>query len=50
VRSACNRRRVPGVEATYVSLWGYLARGTVVLEAVSPADRDVRCTVQTHVP
>src|SRR4029077_13011802 len=40
-RSACNRRRVSGVEATYVSQRGYLGPDFVVLEAVFPAGRGV---------
>jgi hypothetical protein len=41
-RSVCNRRRVPGVEATYVSQRGYLGSDFVVLEALFPAGRGVR--------
>ena len=40
-RSACNRRRVSGVEATYVSQRGYLGPDFVVLEALFPAGRGV---------
>ena len=40
-RSACNRRRVSGVEATYVSQRGYLGPDLVVLEALFPAGRGV---------
>ncbi|HEU0146041.1 MAG TPA: hypothetical protein VFR21_04095 [Bradyrhizobium sp.] len=40
---------MPGLEATYVSLRGFLGRGIVVLEAFSPAGRGVRYTVQIHV-
>jgi len=36
---------MPGLEATYVSLRGYLGRGTVAREAFSPAGRGVRYTV-----
>lgn len=41
-RSACNRRRVPGVQATYTSQRGYLGPDFVVLEALFPAGRGVR--------
>ena len=37
IRSACNRRRVPGVLATYVSQRGYLGPDFVVLEVLFPA-------------
>jgi hypothetical protein len=40
-RNVCNRRRVPGVEATYVSQRGYLGPDFVVLEALFPAGRGV---------
>jgi len=40
-RNACNRRRVSGVEATYVSQRGYLGPDFVVLEALFPAGRGV---------
>jgi hypothetical protein len=49
VRSACNRRRVPGVEAVYVSQRGYLGDDLVVLEALFPAGRGVRVTVPIRV-
>lgn len=42
IRSVCNRRRVPGVEAVYTSQRGYLGSDTVVLEALFPAGRGVR--------
>jgi hypothetical protein len=42
IRSTCNRRRVPGVEAIYTSQRGYLGPDTVVLEALFPAGRGVR--------
>ncbi|WP_244541632.1 hypothetical protein [Afipia sp. GAS231] len=41
-RSVCNRRRVSGVVATYVSQRGYLGPDFVVLEALFPAGRGVR--------
>ena len=36
VRSVCNRRRVPGVQATYVSQRGYGGPDFVGLEVFSP--------------
>jgi hypothetical protein len=39
LRSACNRRRVPGVQATYVSQRGYLGADFTVLEVLFPAGR-----------
>jgi hypothetical protein len=42
IRSVCNRRRVPGVEATYVSQRGYLGADSVVLEVLFPAGRGGR--------
>jgi hypothetical protein len=49
LRSACNRRRVPGVEATYVSQRGYLGPDLVVLEALFPAGRGVRIRIPIRV-
>lgn len=49
VRSACNRRRVPGVEAVYVSQRGYLGPDLVVLEVLSPSGRSLHVTVSIHV-
>jgi hypothetical protein len=49
LRSVCNRRRVPGVTATYVSQRGYLGSDLVVLEALFPAGRGVRVTVPIRV-
>ena len=49
IRSACNRRRVPGVEAIYVSQRGYLGPDIVVLEVLSPAGRGVRVTLPIQV-
>jgi hypothetical protein len=40
-RSACNRRRVPGIQATYVSQRGYTGSDFVALEALFPAGRGV---------
>jgi hypothetical protein len=49
VRSACNRRRTPGVEAIYVSQRGYLGWDAVVLESFGPLGRGWRTTIQIHV-
>ena len=49
IRSACNRRRVPGVEAVYTSQRGYLGSDTVVLEALFPAGRGVRVVIPIRV-
>jgi hypothetical protein len=48
-RSACNRRRVPGVQAVYVSQRGYIGPDHVVLEALFPAGRGVRVTLPIQV-
>ena len=48
-RSACNRRRVPGVQATYVSQRGYLGPDLVVLQALFPSGRGVNITVAIRV-
>jgi len=48
-RSACNRRRVPGVEAVYVSERGYTGPDIVVLQALFPAGRGVNVTLPIHV-
>jgi hypothetical protein len=48
-RSICNRRRVPGVKATYVSQRGYLGPDSVVLEVFFPAGRAVRLTFPIRV-
>jgi|EndMetStandDraft_6_1072998.scaffolds.fasta_scaffold344677_2 hypothetical protein len=48
-RSACNRRRVPGVQAIYVSQRGYLGTDYVVLEALFPAGRGVRIRLPIRV-
>jgi hypothetical protein len=44
LRNACNRRRVPGVQAVYVSQRGYLGADLVVLEAIYPRGRGVTVT------
>ena len=49
IRSVCNRRRVPGVEAVYTSQRGYLGSDTVVLEALFPAGRGVRVVIPIQV-
>jgi hypothetical protein len=41
LRNVCNRRRVPGVEATYVSRRGYIGSDFTVLEVLFPAGRGV---------
>ena len=41
LRSVCNRRRVPGVQATYVSQRGYIGPDFTVLEVLFPAGRGV---------
>ena len=48
-RSICNRRRVSGVQATYVSQRGYTGPDLVVLEALFPAGRGVRVTLPIRV-
>lgn len=48
-RNVCNRRRVPGVEAVYVSQRGYLGPDLVILEALFPAGRGVRVTLPIQV-
>jgi hypothetical protein len=48
-RSACNRRRVSGVEATYVSQRGYLGPDLVVLEAFFPEGRAVKVRLPIRV-
>ncbi|MCP3475028.1 hypothetical protein NLM33_32415 [Bradyrhizobium sp. CCGUVB1N3] len=49
VRSACNRRRVPGVQAIYTSQRGYLGSDLVILEALFPAGRGVKVTLPIRV-
>ena len=48
VRSVCNRRRVAGVQAIYVSQRGYLGPDFTVLEALLPSGRGgtVRLPIQ----
>jgi hypothetical protein len=48
-RSVCNRRRVSGMQATYVSQRGYIGSDFVVLEALFPAGRGVRVTLPIRV-
>lgn len=48
-RSACNRRRVPGVQAIYTSQRGYLGPDSVVLEVLFPAGRGVRMSFTIRV-
>jgi hypothetical protein len=48
-RSVCNRRRVPGVQAIYVSQRGYIGPDLVVLQALFPAGRGVNITVAIRV-
>ncbi|HVX75236.1 MAG TPA: hypothetical protein VHB49_03850 [Bradyrhizobium sp.] len=48
-RSVCNRRRVPGMRATYVSQRGYVGPDFVVLEVLFPAGRGVRVTLPIRV-
>jgi hypothetical protein len=48
-RSACNRRRVSGVQAIYVSERGYTGPDLVVLQALFPAGRGVNVTFSIRV-
>jgi hypothetical protein len=50
IRSVCNRRRVPGVEATYVSQRGYIGPDFTSLEVLFPAGRaiSVRLPIQVR--
>jgi hypothetical protein len=48
-RSVCNRRRVSGVQATYVSQRGYIGSDLVVLEALFPTGRGYRVTLPIRV-
>jgi hypothetical protein len=48
-RSACNRRRVPGVQVIYTSQRGYTGPDLVVLQALFPAGRGVTVTAAIHV-
>jgi hypothetical protein len=49
LRSVCNRRRVPGVQATYVSQRGYLGPDFVILEALFPRGQGVRVRLPIRV-
>jgi hypothetical protein len=49
LRNVCNRRRVPGVEATYVSQRGYIGSDFTVLEVLFPAGRGVRVRLPIRV-
>lgn len=49
IRNVCNRRRVPGMEATYVSQRGYLGSDLVVLEVLFPNGRGQRVTLPIQV-
>ena len=48
-RSACNRRRVPGVQAIYVSQRGYLGPDLVVLQVLFPNGRGFNVTAAIRV-
>lgn len=48
-RSVCNRRRVPGMRATYVSQRGYVGPDFVVLKVLFPTGRGVRVTLPIRV-
>lgn len=48
-RSVCNRRRVAGVQATYVSQRGYLGPDFVVLQALFPAGSGKNITISINV-
>ena len=48
-RSACNRRRVRGVAATYVSQRGYLGSDLVVLQVLFPAGRESTVSMPINV-
>lgn len=49
IRNVCNRRRVPGMEATYVSQRGYLGPDLVVLEVLFPNGTGRRVTLPIRV-
>lgn len=49
IRNVCNRRRVPGVQAIYVSQRGYLGADSVVLEVLFPTGRGTRVTLPIRV-
>jgi hypothetical protein len=50
IRSVCNRRRVPGAQATYVSQRGYIGPDFTSLEVLFPAGRaiSVRLPIQVR--
>src|ERR1700743_1584469 len=49
IRNVCNRRRGPGMEATYVSQRGYLGSDLVVLDVLFPNGRGQRVTLPIQV-
>ncbi len=49
LRNVCNRRRVPGVQAIYVSQRGYVGPDFVVLQALYPAGRGRNITISISV-
>jgi len=49
LRNACNRRRVPGVQATYVSQRGYLGPDFVGLQALFPNGRERSVMISINV-
>ena len=49
LRSACNRRRVPGVQAIYVSQRGYVGPDFTMLEVLFPAGRGLRVRLPIRV-
>jgi hypothetical protein len=49
LRNACNRRRVAGVQATYVSQRGYLGPDFVVLQALFPNGRERSVSISINV-
>ena len=48
-RSVCNRRRVAGMRATYVSQRGYIGPDAVVLEVLFPNGQGRRVTMSIRV-
>lgn len=48
-RSVCNRRRVPGIQATYVSQRGYTGSDFALLEAFFPRGRGLRISIPIRV-
>ena len=49
LRNACNRRRVPGVQATYVSQRGYVGPDSVGLQAIFPSGQERSVTIAINV-